>query len=56
MLSENRANAVVKYLIGKGIDAKRLSSVGYGKTRPVTDDKTPEARHRNRRIEFRLSE
>ena len=56
VLSENRANAVVKYLIGKGIDAKRLSSVGYGKTRPVTDNKTPEARHRNRRIEFRLSE
>ena len=55
-LSENRANAVVKYLIEKGIDAKRLSSVGYGKTRPITDNKTPEARHRNRRIEFRLSE
>lgn len=55
-LSENRAKTVVDYLIGKGVAAKRLSSVGYGKTRPATDNSTPEARHQNRRIEFRLSE
>lgn len=55
-LSENRAKTVADYLIGKGVAAKRLSTVGYGKTRPATDNSTPEARHQNRRIEFRLSE
>ncbi len=54
-LSENRANTVVDYLVEKGVAASRLSSVGYGKSRPATDNSTPEARHQNRRIEFRLS-
>ena len=56
ILSENRANAVVKYLIDKGVAANRLTAVGYGKSRPVNDNATAEARHLNRRIEFRLSE
>lgn len=54
VLSENRAKAVVKYLVDQGVNAGMLSSVGYGKSRPITDNSTEEARHRNRRIEFRL--
>lgn len=53
-LSENRANTVVNYLVGKGIPAANLSPIGYGESRPITDNSTAELRHRNRRIEFRL--
>ena len=54
-LSENRANSVKDYLVGKGVAESRLSCEGYGKSHPITDNSTPELRHRNRRIEFRLS-
>ena len=56
VLSENRANAVRNYLIDHGVAGSRLSCEGYGESRPITDNSTPELRHRNRRIEFRLSE
>ena len=52
-LSENRANTVVNYLKDKGVKCA-LTPVGFGKSRPVTDNSTPELRHQNRRIEFRL--
>jgi outer membrane protein OmpA-like peptidoglycan-associated protein len=52
-LSENRANTVVNYLKDQGVKCG-LSSIGYGKSRPKTDNSTPELRHQNRRIEFRL--
>lgn len=52
-LSENRANTVVNYLKDKGVTCG-LSAVGYGKSRPKTDNSTEELRHQNRRIEFRL--
>ena len=51
-LSERRAQAVVSYLTSAGVDASRLSAVGYGETRPVAPNDTPEGRARNRRIEF----
>jgi outer membrane protein OmpA-like peptidoglycan-associated protein/tetratricopeptide (TPR) repeat protein len=51
-LSENRAKAVTGYLIGKGIAPARLSSKGFGDTRPVADNATPEGRARNRRTEL----
>jgi outer membrane protein OmpA-like peptidoglycan-associated protein len=47
-LSERRAEAVREYLIGRGVDAKRLQSVGYGAARPV--DKP--GSEKNRRVEF----
>jgi len=51
-LSEQRASAVLKYLIERGVDKKRLKSVGYGLTKPVADNKTDEGRAKNRRVEL----
>jgi outer membrane protein OmpA-like peptidoglycan-associated protein len=51
-LSENRAKAVVNYLIAKGIDASRLSSKGYGDTKPVAPNTNPENKAKNRRTEM----
>lgn len=51
-LSENRARAVVDYLVSHGIDMHRLSYKGYGKSRPIDTNATEEGRARNRRVEF----
>lgn len=53
-LSQNRAKAVYDYLVGKGIDAARLSSEGYGSSKPVADNKTAAGRTLNRRVEMKL--
>lgn len=50
-LSEKRANAVLQYLIKKGIDPKRLTAIGYGETKPVAYNDSPEGRQKNRRTE-----
>jgi len=51
-LSERRATSVRNYLIEKfGIEASRLSTKGYGYTKPVASNKTAEGRQKNRRIE-----
>ncbi len=55
ILSENRAKEVREYLISKGIDAKRLTSNGYGQMRPVAPNSTIEGRAKNRRVEFVVS-
>lgn len=55
-LSQRRAEAVVAYLVGGGIDAGRLSAVGYGEGRPIADNATVEGRAQNRRIEFVIRE
>ncbi len=52
LLSRERAEAVRQYLISKRIAPKRLTAVGYGDTQPVADNRTPEGRERNRRVEF----
>jgi len=49
-LSQRRAEVVVKLLVDKyGIDKSRLSAKGYGLTKPIADNKTPEGRQKNRR-------
>lgn len=51
-LSEARAAAVLRYLVDHGVAAGRLSSKGYGKSRPVATNDTDEGRQLNRRVEF----
>ena len=55
-LSERRAEAVVNYLIAKGVSAKRLTAVGFGESQPIADNSTSEGRQRNRRVEFHVAE
>lgn len=54
VLSQKRADAVKKYLASKGVAASRISSKGYGSSKPVADNKTPEGRDRNRRVEMTI--
>ncbi len=56
LLSQKRADAVVSYLLEKGIDRKRLSAKGYGQSRPVDSNDTDEGRAANRRTEFEIIE
>jgi outer membrane protein OmpA-like peptidoglycan-associated protein len=51
-LSERRAAAVARELVRNGVAARRLRAVGFGESRPVAGNDTPEGRARNRRIEF----
>ncbi|XXF75934.1 OmpA family protein [Myxococcaceae bacterium GXIMD 01537] len=51
-LSKKRAESVMKYLVGKGIDAKRLKSDGKGDTVPVGDNRSEDGRSKNRRVEL----
>jgi len=53
-LSERRAKAVREYLISKGISPDRLSYAGYGYSRPVAPNDTPEGRQKNRRVEIKV--
>lgn len=53
-LSENRAKAVVDYLINKGIAADRLEYKGYGFSSPIAPNDTDEGRQLNRRTEFEI--
>ncbi|MBX3349390.1 MAG: OmpA family protein [Nitrospira sp.] len=54
VLSEQRAKAVVEYLISRGVAAERLTAKGYGASRPIADGTTDEGRQQNRRIEFSI--
>ena len=49
-LSERRAQSVVAYMVGNGIDTGRMDAVGKGETDPVADNETPEGRSQNRRV------
>lgn len=53
-LSERRAAAVSNYLIGLGIDASRITSIGYGEGHPVASNDTASGRSLNRRVDLLL--
>jgi len=50
-LSQRRADSVKRYLFSKGISNNRVSSAGYGESRPIASNKTAKGRAKNRRIE-----
>ena len=51
-LSRRRAESVRDYLIGQGVDAGQIRAVGIGSSRPSADNKSPEGRANNRRVEI----
>jgi OmpA-OmpF porin, OOP family len=53
-LSQDRANTIRTYLLGKGIKAGRINAKGYGASQPVADNATNEGRQQNRRTEVRI--
>ncbi len=53
-LSRRRAASVESYLIGRAVDAGRLTSVGYGESQPIADNDTPNGRSKNRRVDLLL--
>lgn len=55
-LSERRANSVQGYLIDHGVDASRLSTVGFGEGRPIASNETRDGRALNRRVELQVAE
>lgn len=52
-LSQKRAEAVMNYFVKKGIEKDRLSAEGYGFSRPVGSNDTPEGRAQNRRVQLK---
>ena len=51
-LTEKRAMAICQKLIEMGVDCKRLIAVGFGGTKPVADNSTPDGKAENRRVTF----
>ena len=51
-LSERRAKAVMKYFVDKGVEAERLTTKGFGSTKPAASNKTKEGRAKNRRVQL----
>jgi len=56
LLSENRAKAVIAYVVANGIDNSQLVAKGYGESAPMADNATGEGRAQNRRTEVRKLE
>ncbi|GAA4883915.1 DUF5723 family protein [Flaviramulus aquimarinus] len=54
-LSDSRANAVKKFLINNGVDQFRLTSKGYGESKPIANNATSSGREQNRRVEINLA-
>lgn len=53
-LSAKRAESVAQYLINKGVDDERIFFEGFGSSRPITGNDTPQGRSKNRRVEILL--
>ncbi len=54
MLSQQRAQAVSNILMQNGVQAVRIDTVGYGESRPIASNSTPQGRQQNRRVELTL--
>jgi OOP family OmpA-OmpF porin len=54
VLSQHRAESVVKWLVKHGIDASRLTAQGFGPDRPIDDNSSEAGRRNNRRVEFHI--
>jgi outer membrane protein OmpA-like peptidoglycan-associated protein len=55
-LSDERAHAVMNYLVSRGVSSSRLSAAGYGMDEPIATNETEEGRGQNRRVEFRVKQ
>ena len=56
-ISQQRADAVLNYLIEKGFPAENITAVGYGESKPIGDNKTSKGKQQNRRVEiFKVNE
>lgn len=55
-LSRKRAEAIMEYLVGKGIAEERITAVGYGSKQPVAENNTAEGRSKNRRVEIKITQ
>ena len=53
-LSDNRARSVMDYIVSQGISSARITSHGYGESKPVSSNDTDEGRQQNRRVEFTI--
>lgn len=53
-LSKNRADAVKKYMINKGVNSLKIESEGFGESKPIESNKTASGRQKNRRVEFTI--
>ncbi len=56
ILSQDRSQAVLDYLMGKGVPTSKLQAKGYGETRTIDTNETVEGRAKNRRVEFNILE
>ncbi len=54
-LSERRAWSVQRLLVERGVNQSRITAIGYGESRPVATNDTPEGRQMNRRVEIRVN-
>lgn len=55
-LSERRAASVKKYLVDAGVDAGRMTTIGFGESQPIADNGTAEGRALNRRVQLRITQ
>ncbi len=54
VLSQERAESVRQYLIGRAVEARRLSALGFGESAPIADNGNESGRRLNRRVEFNV--
>jgi outer membrane protein OmpA-like peptidoglycan-associated protein len=54
-LSDGRAASVKKYIVDKGVPETMLDSKGWGESKPIADNNTPEGKEKNRRVEFLIT-